>query len=553
MYLTFFGELIIRTKTIWANITSKQISTLLFLFTLMLSLILGLNGGNLFSSDAYAYFYSIKLLAETYRLFSPTPVPYFIEVSGAYFSPYPLGYSLLSVPFYLVFKITAGSETLGPRFMNMLIFSLSVYFTSEFANDLKNKALGLLSACILIFGTFAIEQTAHIWSHIPSMFFILLTIRYLYLYEKQGNMINLYISSISSGIAFWIRYFNIMLIVVVFFYLIIKYRQQVRAYLSFPIIFLMLISPALLYHQIYFGNAFTTPYAYHPLQQSFKQFDILFLRYTIWYMLVEYQPYPVAYTPAAYFHSSLLESAPSLILAIPGFYLLYRESKEFFLMLLAYFWIIVLFFGMFESWDGGWCLSMRLLTDTLPFLSIASGKYIQYQIKRLQNDKSITISIVIGSIIIVILFLILLTIDFYQTIVITRRIAVNQISRYIVGSLASFIGVLLFVNIKKKKEVEEILITLFFALVLLAVAWALFLNIGLNIVTWTSGGNRVLPILDWIITILKLPGYDDRYTQSITNYPLYLTIFSITIALFIFNIFYLLKKEQIKRIMKYRL
>lgn len=526
--------------------TPKEISRFLFLFTLILCMILGLDGGILFSSDAYAYFYSIKLFAETGRLFSSTSVPYFIEVSGIYLSPYPLGYSLLSIPFYLAFKITAGSEILGPRFANMLIFSLSVYFTNEFANDLKNKAFGLLSALILIFGTFAIEQVTHIWSHIPSMFFILLTIRYLFLYEKRDNNKYLYISSFSSGIAFWIRYFNIVLTILIFLYLLMKYRQKIKVYLSFPIIFLIVISPTLLYHQVYFGNAFITPYAYHPLQQSFQKFDVLYLRYTVWYMLVEYHPYPIAYTPAAYFHSSLLESAPLLILSIPGFYLLYKDFKEFFLILLAHFWIIVLFYGMFVSWDGGWCLSMRHLTDTLPFLSIAVARYAQYQIKKLQNNIFIVISGVIGLIIIAALFWILISIDFYQTIVITRRVAVNQISRYIALSIAISMGTLLLATVKRGKKIEQILIICLFALVLLAVAWTLFLNVGLNIIMWTSGGNRVLPLLDWIIMLLKLPGYDDRYTGPIISYPLYLTIFSMTVVLFILNLVYptLIKKSK---------
>lgn len=546
VHLTLFEEIMVQIVKIWGNITSKQISRLLFLFTLILCMILGLDGGVLFSSDAYAYFYSIKLFAETQRLFSPVPVTYFIEVSSKYLSPYPLGYSLLSIPFYLLFKITAGSETLGPRFVNMLIFALSVYFTNEFANDLKNKTTGLLSALILIFGTFAIEQVSHIWSHIPSMFFILLTIRYLFLYEKHGNENYLYISSLSSGIAFWIRYFNIVLAILILFYLITKYRRQISSYLSFSIIFLMVISPALLYHQIYFGNAFITPYAYHPVQQSLQKFDIRFLRYTVWYMLIEYHPYPVAFSPAASFHSSLLESSPILILSIPGFYLLYKEFKEFFLILFAHFWIIVLFYGMFVSWDGGWCLSMRHLTDTLPFLSIVTARYIQHQIRRLHSYRFSIISIVIGSIIILFLFLILLTTGFYQTIILTRRIAVNQISRYIFLSIAIFMCATLFASYKNKKETENILIIGLFALILLAIAWALFLNVGLNIILWKSGGNRILPILDWVIDLLKLPGYDDKYTKPITTYPLYLTIFSVTIAFFIFNIMYLKRLKNRK-------
>jgi len=543
MHLTFFEELVVQIEKTWANVTSKDISRLLFLFTLILCMILGLDNGMLFSSDAYAYFYMTELISEKQQLFSTDPIPFFLELNGLYYSPYPLGYSLLGVPFYLAFEFSSGSPILGLRFTNMIIFSFSVYFTNEFANDLKNKALGLLSSLVFIFGTFAIEHVLHIWSHIPSMFFVLLAIRYLILYERQGNEKYLYISSLSSGAAFWIRYFNIILAILILLYLIIKYSRQIGVYLSFTGIFLSIISPTLLYHQISFGNAFITPYAYHALP-----YDIRFLRYTIWYMLIEYHPYPKAFTPAAYFHSSLLESSPILILSLYGFYLLYRQNKEFVLIVGAHFWIIVLIYGIFEAWDGGWCLSMRHLTDTLPFLSIATGRYIQHQMRKLQNYKLIAISMIMGVFLIKFLFWILMATKFYQTIVITKRVAVNQISRFIGLSIASFMSVLLFVHIKKKERIEQILIISLLALVLLAVAWAFFLNVGLNTVMWTSGGNRVLPTVDWIVALLKLPGYDDSYTHPVTHYPLYLSLFLTTLAFFVLNIIYLTRiKPLIKQ------
>jgi len=154
-------------------------------------------------------------------------------------------------------------------------------------------------------------------------------------------------------------------------------------------IFILSLIPSILFHYLYFGSPFSTPYSMrsfsigaHPKYNIANEFDILRSFKTLPHMLLFFDPRSIPITSGdtdyffRYYKSSLLQSSPFLVLSLFGFYFYYKMKKKekiLLLVLLLSCTIFTLGYSSWIYWGGGWCTNMRYLSPLLPFLSIFSS------------------------------------------------------------------------------------------------------------------------------------------------------------------------------------
>ena len=103
-------------------------------------------------------------------------------------------------------------------------------------------------------------------SDVPALFFILLGIVTAVKYANTEKTVFIYLFYFAAGFACLIRYTSALMFVIIGLYLILSNKihllKRKEVWIG-TLIFLVIVSPQLIYNHIYFGSVFTTGYSQH--------------------------------------------------------------------------------------------------------------------------------------------------------------------------------------------------------------------------------------------------------------------------------------------------
>lgn len=219
--------------------------------------------------DQYQYFIGAKSILQNHV--------YLVD-GGA--SQYPMGYSLLIVPFFYFFGINEQSAVIPCAIMGALV----VVILYEFVRELIDTRAALFASLFLM-------VSCHWWlatnirSDVPAMFFILLSIFAGVKYARTEKKVFVYLFYFAAGFACLIRYTSTLIFIVMLFYILLSKRVYLFKHKEVWIgilPFFVILSPQIIYNQIYFGSIFTTGYSHEGSLNVLKYFSYP-LRYTIKY------------------------------------------------------------------------------------------------------------------------------------------------------------------------------------------------------------------------------------------------------------------------------
>ncbi|MBS3052782.1 MAG: glycosyltransferase family 39 protein [Candidatus Aenigmarchaeota archaeon] len=293
---------------------------------------------------------------------------------------------------------TVNKDIVGMRFLNIITLALSSVVLYKFSKEFLNENHAF-SASLLFLVTPIITYTIVEWTHITSVFFVLVIFYGFYLYMKTNELKWLIIFSVFSGFLGNIRYVEVVMIIPLLIYItytIIK-NKRYNHLILFSLLFTISISPTLLFQYMHFGNPFLTPYHLrpyslgdHPKTNIAKEFDVTRSISTIPYMLIDFNPDKIPPTTGdtdysfRYFKSSVLQSTPFFSLSVFGICFLFKESKKFITLLILSMSLITITYSSWVYYGGGWTVSMRYLSTLIPFLLIFAMAAVQ----KLKIEKS---------------------------------------------------------------------------------------------------------------------------------------------------------------------
>ena len=172
----------------------------------------------------------------------------------------PMGYSLLIVPFFYFFGINSQSAI----YPCALLGALTVVLLYEFVKDWVDTRAAVFASLFLIFGATHWYFSTAVWSEAPALFFILLGIVAAVKYVNTEKTIFIYLFYFAAGFACLIRYTSAVMFIIIGLYIVLSNKLYLFKHKEVwigTLIFLVIVSPQLIYNHIYFGSPFTTGYS----------------------------------------------------------------------------------------------------------------------------------------------------------------------------------------------------------------------------------------------------------------------------------------------------
>ena len=313
----------------------------------------------------------------------------------------PLSITFLIFSFLILigFKYNLNVETaeiVALRFSNVLMFGCVLILTYLISLTLtKNYVISLISSFCLIFTPLFTNSLVG-WTHTSSTFFILLGVYSFLRFLNEKKMKFLSLLGFCIGFLFTIRYLDTLFFLPFFLYLTF-YLLKTKKYSSF-ILFLFVIFlsalPAFLFHSICFGNPLLSPYHLRPYslpphpRSNIVEFRFDRLPLNLYNIFVEFRPENVLPSKEdtdykfRFFKSSLFQSSPFLVFAIPGIVIVRKFlSKKVYWLILTSILIFTIFYGSWKFYGGGWTTNMRYFCPLLPFLSLFASFFIFRKVK----------------------------------------------------------------------------------------------------------------------------------------------------------------------------
>ena len=208
--------------------------------------------------DSDVYFFGAKSVLQNHT--------YLVDGSPP---AYPMGYSLLIVPFFYFFGISVQSAI----YPCALLGALTVVLLYEFVKDWVDTRAAVFASLFLIFGATHWYFSTAVWSEAPALFFILLGIVAAVKYVNTEKTIFIYLFYFAAGFACLIRYTSAVMFIIIGLYIILSnkiYLLKHKEVWIGTLIFLVIVLPQLIYNHIYFGSPFTTGYSGVLSEQMFS-------------------------------------------------------------------------------------------------------------------------------------------------------------------------------------------------------------------------------------------------------------------------------------------
>ena len=282
--------------------------------------------------------------------------------NGHLYANYPASISLLVAPLVFAadqiarwvysFDLAAYVHNTFPAALEMLIASfitaLIVVLIFRIARLFLKTGTALVLTCIFAFGTAAWSVTSRaLWRHGPSMFMLAIALYLILLARKRPWLIQFV--SLPLAFAFTIRGHNILSLVFITLFVLLKYRSYFLRYLLW---ILPVGVPFVLYNlSIYQAPASSYYSIYQPLTSSHAS-------------LLEGLAANLI-SPSR----GLLVFSPILVLAIAGVVLkikrrTFDKLDAALISVILLHWLII---SDWEVWWGGWSFGSRFFADVLPY------------------------------------------------------------------------------------------------------------------------------------------------------------------------------------------
>jgi hypothetical protein len=199
----------------------------IYLFVLFTSVYLLTSSGVCLDSDASIARYELtRSIVESHDL----SIPAGSGLSGADgrdYSWFGLGYSLFSVPFYLISKFLGTDTGYMISLINQLVGAATVILVFNFALILGySRRSSFLTSVLYGFGTFAWPLTKQTFEHVLETFFVLLAIFLVQSYYRDRKIKLLLFSSFCLGFAFLTRPTSVLVIPAIFILMFLHYHRE---------------------------------------------------------------------------------------------------------------------------------------------------------------------------------------------------------------------------------------------------------------------------------------------------------------------------------------
>ncbi len=565
--LNYLDKIYTILKIIWERTSSNEKAISFFAISLILGLLFVTDGAYEFSWDNTDYYIFIMLVAESGKISSHEYFLGSVCYNQQCYSGRAPGYQFIAVPFYLLFKALGGSGKVGIKFTSILFFALTAFLVFKLGK-MFSELTASVGSILFIFGTFVIEYAVKIWNHTTSLFFVTLSIYSVFLFRENKKLRYLFISAMSLGIVFMVRYDEVLYGIPIAVYISLMPENLKKRNFRNLMIFLSTACitsiPVFVYHYVAFGNPFTTPYSFSGIarpvnESSLALFEVENLPYALWNMLIVYI---YKDTPWGHvFHSSLIESSPFLVFSLPGVVYLYRKKPQESKMLILTFLIIVLFYGSSYRWGSlvtssplGYCFNVRYFMGLIPFLCLSSGAFIENLLKEGLTRK-VNLGIIAGLVggnlyaiyvektLVQVLFHSYDSIDLIASM---NRTQLNQINHNL--AITTLLLVMTYIVLRYYSvnlKVLEIIRGLCLAFGVVSGLGAILTNIYANIFNYAYKGGRILPFLDALRYIgIHIPGF--FYYNSFLQVPVfYYIIFSLPMCYLIYNFVKRIKQDYL--------
>lgn len=273
------------------------------------------------------------------------------------FYNYPLGTSILSVPFVLIAKFfglnmmvnqdDSHLQILIAAFACILIF----YLLFTIACNFFNKSISLFFILSLFLGTTLISTMGTaLWSFNFEIIFILLTIKQIFVAEKTNNP-KIILIAIYLALAWVCRPSALALIAPVGVWVLVKHRESIGL---FFLGFVIILIPFFIFS--YWSLGQIIPNYYNPF---YWKHTFLGTFYGIVLMNLFFSPM-----------RGLFIFTPVLMIAFLGFFKRSLRKNTIYNILAFHFLFQTVMLLNQLDWYGGWCFGPRLFTDVVPSLII---------------------------------------------------------------------------------------------------------------------------------------------------------------------------------------
>jgi len=190
---------------------------------------------------------------------------------------YPMGYSLLIVLVFTFLGISIKSAV----FPCIILGALTVVLLYAFTKELIDKRAALFASLFLIFSHHW-QWSIIIMSDVPALFFMLLSLYAAIKYIKTEKPSFIYLFYFATGIACLIRYASGLVFIILGIYLLLSKKMHLlkkkEVWIGVPI-FLVFLSPQLIYNSVYLGSPLTTGYDFAASRSPYMPEKLWGLKY----------------------------------------------------------------------------------------------------------------------------------------------------------------------------------------------------------------------------------------------------------------------------------
>ena len=293
---------------------------------------------------------------------------------GRYYSWVGIGSALLSIPFYIVGKLT-GIPEYAVLLVNQIFGAATAVLVFLFSIALGYSRRTSLGVSILYgLGTFAWPLAKQPFDHTIETFFILLSVYFIYRHVTGEKLLYLLLSGFSLGFAFITRQTSILVIPPLFILMIVYYlkrynlkttaKQTIRDIILFSLAFLPFIGLSLWYNYYRFGSIFETGY-----QLIAERTGIDFFTGTS--LLTGLRGFLISPGKGFFYYS------PVAILFFFGIKSFFKRHFELSLCFILIIFSYLFFLSKNLYWHGDWAWGPRYILAITPFLIIPIAELFQ--------------------------------------------------------------------------------------------------------------------------------------------------------------------------------
>ncbi|MFB3895515.1 MAG: ArnT family glycosyltransferase [bacterium] len=322
-------------------------------------------------ADGSLMFNVTKSIVEDGSFKSRVPGYYRGDVYLAY-SKYGLGFSVITVPFYLVTKCLANLiepqaidiiTRFAPMLANVFITAVTCVVLFLFAFRLfRKRYIAFFIALLYGFATLAWPYSRYDFSEPLTGLCLLLAIYTLVLYQQTKKIFWLTLSSIAISYAIFTRIIELVIVLPWLLFLIWYLKKDripanLKLISSILVPFIITILLFFWYNYYRFGNILVTGY----------EEDIYRSRAFLNSFMIGI--YGLLFSPG----KGIFWYSPPILLSVFAYIFFWNQNRPLSLLCLVIILLHILIYSSWYAWEGGWCWGPRNLVPIIPILILPIG------------------------------------------------------------------------------------------------------------------------------------------------------------------------------------